>query len=175
MLAGISRDMTHSDGKPPPIPARALRDPLLLLATGLGTGLARRAPGTWGTLPGVALAWALHQLLTLPRALAVLVLLAVLGVPLCQYAGRRLGASDHGGIVYDEVVGYAVAALLLPFSWLNLLLVFLTFRLFDIWKPWPIGLADRRLHGGLGVMVDDLLAGLAAALVLWPVTGLPAW
>lgn len=148
-----------------PIPLSRLRDPWLLVAAGFGTGCARHAPGTWGTLPGIPLAWALHSL---PAVVAwpVLVALGLLGILICDVAGRRLGVSDHGGIVYDEIIGYALVALWLPFSLLNLLLAFLLFRLFDIWKPWPIRWADRRVPGGAGVMLDDVLAGIMAAVVL---------
>lgn len=153
-----------------PISPTRLRDPWLLVAAGLGTGCARKAPGTWGTLPGIPLAWGLHAL---PSAVGwgLLVLLALLGILICEVAGRRLGVSDHGGIVYDEIIGYAMAALLLPLNWLNLVLVFAAFRLFDIWKPWPIRWVDRQVPGGAGVMLDDVLAGLyaaaAVALLLW--------
>ena len=144
-----------------PIPLRALRDPVLLLATGFGSGLLRPAPGTWGTLAGLPLVWLLAQLATVP-ALLVLAGLALVGVPLCDAAGRRLGVSDHGGIVWDEIVGLALTLVLLPLDPLTLLLGFLAFRLFDIVKPWPVSWADRSLPGGLGVMVDDLIAGLFA-------------
>ncbi|HSG89050.1 MAG TPA: phosphatidylglycerophosphatase A [Pseudomonadales bacterium] len=150
----------------PRIPLAALRDPVILLATGFGAGLLRPAPGTWGTLVGIPLAWVL-SLLTLPIAAALLASLAILGIGLCGAAGRRLGVSDHGGIVWDEIVGLCVALLLLPFDAVTVVLAFLTFRLFDIVKPWPISWADRSLPGGVGVMVDDLIAGVFAGLATY--------
>ncbi len=156
-----------------PIPLSALRDPWLLLATGLGSGCARHAPGTWGTLPGIALAWGLHGLAP-ALAWGLLLVLGLAGILICEVAGRRLGVSDHGGIVYDEIIGYAIVALLLPLTPLNLLLAFIAFRVFDIWKPWPIRWADRHVGGGLGVMLDDVLAGLLAAAVLLPILWLAA-
>lgn len=144
-----------------PIPLAALRDPVLLLATGFGLGALRPAPGTWGTLLGLPLAFGLAGL-PLWLAASVLVGLALAGIRLCDAAGRRLGVADHGGIVFDEIVGVCVALLLLPMDAFDLAVGFLTFRLFDIAKPWPVSWADRSLPGGLGVMADDLIAGAFA-------------
>lgn len=155
-------------GSAPAIPAAALRDPVILIATGFGAGLLRPGPGTWGTLVGLPLAWLLAQL-PLAMASMLLLTLAVLGIGICGAAGRRLGVSDHGGIVYDEIIGLCVTLLLFPFDWVTVLIGFLAFRLFDIFKPWPASWADRELHGGLGVMVDDLIAGLYAALLTFGV------
>jgi phosphatidylglycerophosphatase A len=148
----------------PPIPLRALRDPVLLLATGLGSGLLRPAPGTWGTLAGLPAAIGL-MFAPLPVALAILAVATAVGVPLCGAAGRRLGVADHGGIVWDEIVGIGLALVLLPPTVPAVVLGFLTFRAFDILKPWPVSWADTRLGGGLGVMADDVIAGLYAAAV----------
>ncbi len=149
----------------PPIPLTALKDPVLLLATGFGSGLLRPAPGTWGTVAALPLIALLLWLPALP-AWILLGVLTLLGIPLCEQAGRRLGVSDHGGIVYDEIIGFALAALLVADDWLTLLACFLAFRLFDIVKPWPVSWADRQIGGGLGVMLDDLLAALYAAAVV---------
>ncbi len=159
--------------KTPPIPrwaSRVWRDPVLWLAFGFGTGLAPKAPGTVGTLPGIALAALIGGLAgTAAPAVILLALLALipLGVWLCGEASRRLGVHDYGGIVFDEVVGVLIPFLVLPITPLNLLLAFLAFRLFDVWKPWPIRWLDRRVHGGLGIMVDDLLAGVFALAAVW--------
>lgn len=149
----------------PRIPPQALKDPVILLATGFGAGLLRPAPGTWGTLaalPLIALLW----WLPLWPAWILLGLICVVGVPLCRLAGERLGVSDHGGIVFDEIAGFALTALLAATGPLSLLACFLAFRFFDIVKPWPCSWADRSLSGGLSVMLDDLLAALYAALTV---------
>jgi phosphatidylglycerophosphatase A len=88
------------------------------------------------------------------------------GVWLCGAAARRLGTHDHPGIVFDEVVGYLVAMLGAPAGWAGMAAGFVLFRLFDVWKPWPVGVADRRVPGGLGIMLDDLVAGALAAAIL---------
>lgn len=155
-------------GKNPPIenlPGRVLRDPVLFLAFGLGTGLSPKAPGTVGTLPGVALLALVGSLAGTSAPIWVAGLLLVMGasgVWLCGEASRRLGVHDHGGIVWDEIVGVLVPFLLLPITPINLLLGFLCFRLFDVLKPWPIRWLDQHIHGGFGIMVDDLLAGAFA-------------
>ena len=98
---------------------------------------------------------------------ALLVLLSfVLGVWLCEVTARNLGVHDHPGIVWDEFVGYWLTMLFAPAGWQWLLLGFILFRIFDIIKPWPIGWIDRRVSGGMGIMLDDVLAGIYAGLVL---------
>lgn len=142
--------------------------PVELLALGFGTGRSPVAPGTFGTLIGVLLYLPLAGLQTLPY-LIITVLLFVAGIPICASAARRLGVHDHPAIVWDEVVGYLVTMTFAPPGWLWLLTGFILFRLFDIVKPWPIGWLDRRVHGGFGIMIDDLVAGLFAALSLMAV------
>ena len=143
-----------------------LQQPVLILAFGFGTGLAPKAPGTAGTLIGV-LFYLLMQSLTLPVYLAVAVVIILLGIPICGVAAQRLGVHDHPGIVWDEIAGYLVTMTFAPAGWLWVLVGFLVFRLFDILKPWPISWLDRRIHGGLGIMLDDIVAGLFAGLLLW--------
>jgi phosphatidylglycerophosphatase A len=142
-----------------------LRDPLLLLALGFGSGLARRGPGTAGTVVGVGL-YLLIAPLPVTAVVALTVVVAVAGIPLCGYAARRLGVHDDPAIVWDEIAGYLVTMLLLPGGWPWVIAGFVLFRLFDIAKPWPIGWLDRRVSGGTGIMVDDILAGAFACLVL---------
>ena len=135
-------------------------------ALGFGSGLAPRAPGTAGTLAAVPLAFAIKMLP--PVALALVIIVAFLfGVWICGRVGERLGVSDHGAIVWDEFVGFWLAIALVPASWEWILAGFVLFRLFDILKPWPIGPVDRRVKGGLGVMLDDMIAGALALAVLW--------
>lgn len=137
----------------------ALRTPTGLLAFGFGSGLSRYAPGTMGTLVAVPLGLLLKGLS--PAAYwIVLVLLFSLGVYLCDRASRALGRADPGGIVWDEMVGYWLAVALVPVAWTWWLAAFLLFRVFDILKPWPIRQLERRVGGGLGVMLDDAVAAL---------------
>ena len=150
--------------------ARVLKDPVHLLAFGFGSGLSPLAPGTVGSLPGVALAWATSGL-PLPLRLAILAVLVVAGVWICGESARRTGVHDHPGIVWDEIAGMYLTLLVAPpgiYAWA---LGFGLFRLFDIWKPWPIRDLDHRLKGGAGIMLDDLVAALYAASIL----GLSRW
>lgn len=135
------------------------------LAFGFGSGLARKAPGTWGTLAGMPFV-PLLQLISLPWALAIIGLASVFGIWLCGKVADDLGVHDHGGIVWDEIVGIWITLVLLPAHWGWWLAGFVAFRIFDILKPWPISVLDRKLGGGLGIMLDDILAGVLAALVL---------
>lgn len=142
-----------------------LRDPVLLLAHGLGSGLVPRAPGTFGTLAAV-LPWLLLAQLSALAYGCFVVISLIAGVWLCGEAARRMQAEDPGGIVWDEWVGLWVALAGLPLEWPWLLAGFLLFRLFDVLKPWPVGWIDRRFHGGLGIMLDDIVAGAMAACCL---------
>ncbi len=148
-----------------PVPVRLLRNPLHLLSLGFGSGLAPFAPGTFGTLAAVPL-YLLVQSLPLSVYLLLVAGMVLAGVALCGYTSRALGGHDHGSIVWDEIAGYFVAMAAAPPGWGWLIAGFLLFRLFDIWKPWPIGLLDRRLSGGLGIMLDDVLAGCYALLAM---------
>ncbi|MEQ8230751.1 MAG: phosphatidylglycerophosphatase A [Gammaproteobacteria bacterium] len=149
----------------PPIAPALLRDPGHCLALGLGSGLLRPAPGTWGTLVGVLCYWPLAGA---PFAVygAVVMFLFVVGVPLCARTARALGTHDHGGIVLDEIVGYLATVTFCSSGVIGALAGFVAFRFFDIVKPWPIRLVDRRVGGGLGIMLDDLLAAIYACIVL---------
>lgn len=144
---------------------RLLRDPVHLLALGFGTGLSPRAPGTAGTLIGVALDPLLRLLSMELRVLAVALMFAA-GVWICGESARRLGAHDHPGIVWDEIVGYLAMMLVIPGGWGWALAGFVAFRFFDILKPWPIRQLDHGVGGGLGIMVDDVMAAIWGALVL---------
>ncbi len=143
----------------------ALRTPAGFLAFGLGSGLSRYAPGTVGTVVAVPFAWLLMQM---PPALywAALAALFLLGVWLCGAASRMLGRHDPGNIVWDEMVGYWLTVALLPMTWGWWLAGFVAFRLFDILKPWPIRRLERAVGGGLGIMLDDVLAAVYAMLIL---------
>jgi phosphatidylglycerophosphatase A len=140
-----------------------LRDPVHLVAFGFGAGLAPYAPGTFGSAVGVVAAWWLLELPLVARVAVVLGVVA-LGVWICGESARRLGRHDDQRIVFDEIAGVLLTSLaVVEKSFFALALVFVFFRLFDIWKPWPIRDVDHSLHGGLGIMLDDLIAALYAA------------
>lgn len=147
------------------IPVTALRDPVHLLALGFGSGLAPLAPGTFGSLVGLALG-----LLVLQAgwwaALGAVVLASVAGIWICGESARRLGVHDHPAIVWDEVAGMMLVMLAAPATWWGALLAFVLFRVFDVWKPWPIREVDHGMRGGAGIMLDDILAALWAVAVL---------
>lgn len=144
---------------------RVLRDPVNLLAFGLGAGLSPLAPGTCGSIVGVLLAWACWPL-PLPARILVGAALVLSGIWLCGEAALRLRVHDHPGIVWDEIAAIYLVLLTVPLSIGLWALAFLLFRLFDIWKPWPIRDLDHRLKNGAGIMLDDLTAALYAALML---------
>lgn len=144
---------------------QVMTNPVMFLAFGFGTGLTPKLPGTSGTLVGIVLAW-----LTLPFGLMVQFMVAIAlivsGIWLCGEAARRMGVHDHPGIVWDEIAAmYLLLVVAAPeiTAWAA---AFLLFRLMDILKPWPIRDIDHRLGGGAGIMLDDLLAALYAAVLL---------
>jgi len=139
--------------------------PAHFLALGFGTGLSPKAPGTLGTLAAFPLYWLLAPLPTWAYwAAAAAACLA--GVWICGRTGQALGEHDHGGIVWDEIAAFLLVLPWAPQTWWGFALAFGLFRLFDIWKPFPIGWLDARVPGGLGVMLDDLLAAAYAVAVL---------
>lgn len=144
---------------------RVWQDPAYFIAFGFGSGLMPVAPGTWGTLAAMPVYlmlmnchWSLY--------LTITVLAFVLGVWVSDKVGRDLGINDYKGIVWDEVVGYLLTMFLAPKGLFWMILGFILFRIFDIWKPQPIRYMDRKIHGGLGVMLDDALAAIPAGLIL---------
>lgn len=154
-----------SDKNPGGLGDRArLSNPIHFLALGFGSGLSPKAPGTMGTLAAIPL-FLLISWLPLAAYLAVVVLVSVVGIWICDRAARDFGVHDHPAIVWDEIAGFLVTMIAVPAGLAWVVLGFLLFRLFDILKPWPIRWLDRHVHGGVGIMLDDLLAG-AFALVL---------
>lgn len=151
---------------PAPLSFEHLRDLRVLLVTGFGSGLLRPAPGTWGSVLGLALWWWWLSSLSPIKQLLVIVPVFALGVWLCNRVEQRYGLHDPGAIVIDEIVGVWIALLGFGADWVWMVAGFALFRLFDITKPWPVRWADRSLGGGLGVMADDVLAGALAAIVL---------
>jgi phosphatidylglycerophosphatase A len=143
----------------------ALTTPSGLLAFGFGSGLSPFAPGTMGTLVAIPFIFALKSLGT-PGFWIVLLLLFLLGIWLCDQVSRKLGVHDHGGIVWDEMVGYWLSMAFVPLQWQWLLAAFLLFRFFDIVKPWPIRQLDQKVSGGFGIMIDDIVAALFTIIIL---------
>jgi phosphatidylglycerophosphatase A len=142
-----------------------LADPVHCLALGFGSGLAPFAPGTFGSLVGLAFALALAPL-GLAWNLGLTLLAVLAGIWICGESARRLGVHDHPAIVWDEIAGMMITMLAVPDAWWGAPLAFALFRLFDIAKPWPIREIDHGLGGGAGIMLDDVLAGSFAALGL---------
>ena len=140
------------------------------LGVGLGSGLSPKAPGTAGSL-AVLVFVPLWVWLGFYPSLLIMLAMSVVGIWICGRTAEMMQVHDDGRIVWDEFAGQSIT--LLPLLWLDhmswwgVLLAFGLFRLFDIWKPWPIGYADRQLHGGFGIMMDDILAGIIAAAVLY--------
>ncbi|OUS03926.1 phosphatidylglycerophosphatase A [Gammaproteobacteria bacterium 54_18_T64] len=154
--------MTSSDK---PTFASLRKDPILFLSLGFGSGLAPFAPGTAGTL--VALCFVpLLALLPTAYLLAVLLVASLAGIYICGYGATKLGAKDPSSIVWDEFVGLWIALAGFPVSSFWLVSGFVVFRCFDILKPWPISVLDKKVPGGLGIMLDDILAGIMTWLVL---------
>lgn len=142
-----------------------MANPVHFLAFGLGSGLAPVAPGTFGTLAAMPLWWLCAQLPLVGYVLVTALVVAV-GPYLCGKTSRDMQVHDHPGIVWDEFAGLLITMVAVPVSWGAALAGFILFRLFDVIKPWPISWLDRRVQGGLGIMADDLLAGVYAALCL---------
>ncbi len=146
---------------------------VLFLATGLGIGLVPVMPGTFGTLLGLPLAWGLNRT-GWPLAVELPVIAAIIlaGIPLCGRAARLLGKTDPGCVVFDEIAAIPLVFLLERITFSTAILGFIWFRIFDITKPWPVRRLER-LPGGLGIMIDDAVAALFAAISLW--VSLKAW
>lgn len=151
-------------------PKSVWRNPIHFLAFGLGSGAAPFAPGTFGTLAAIPF-YAILSLLPLSLYLLVVAVTACVGIWLCGRTSREMGVHDHSGIVWDEFVGYWLTMAAVPFSWTAIVWGFIAFRVFDIIKPWPVRTIDRRVAGGVGIMLDDLVAGVYAwctlHLLLW--------
>ena len=144
---------------------RVWQDPVYFIAFGFGSGLMPKAPGTWGTVAAIPMYlllsnthWAVYCVLTL--------LAFILGVWVCTKVSNDLGVEDYKGIVWDEVVGYLLTMFLAPKGLEWIILGFVLFRLFDIWKPFPICVIDRKIKSGLGIMLDDVAAAVPAWLIL---------
>lgn len=149
---------------------KVYRDPAYFIAFGFGSGLMPIAPGTWGTVAAIPVylllansPWYIY--------LAGVVAAFVLGVFICDKVSKELGVHDYAGIVWDEIIGYLLTMFLVPVGLFWMLAGFLLFRIFDIWKPQPIRWIDKQVGGGLGIVLDDVLAAIPA----WVILQLFAW
>lgn len=148
-----------------PIPVAYLKNPLHFISLGFGTGLAPKAPGTFGTLAAIPVYLVLSQF-ELWVFLSVTLAITLLGIYACAYTSKALGVHDHSGIVIDEIAGYLITMIAVPFHWKWIIAGFILFRFFDILKPWPISWLDKKVSGGFGIMVDDVLAGIFSLICL---------
>jgi phosphatidylglycerophosphatase A len=145
---------------------KVLRDPVHFFAFGFGAGLSPVAPGTFGTAIAIPIVLLLQSFGLVAHAIFAVAAI-VFGIYVCGESARRLGVHDHPGIVWDEIAGYTVTMLAAPHDWYWLLCGFMLFRILDIVKPWPIREADHSLRGGLGIMLDDIIAGVFAAAIMF--------
>ena len=139
--------------------------PMQFFAFGFGSGLSPRAPGTAGTLLAIPL-YLLVAHWSLPLYSLFIIVTALLGIWFCEAASRELGVHDHPGIVWDEFVGYWITMWALPNNWIWVVAGFVVFRILDIAKPWPISVLDKKVKGGFGIMIDDIVAGILACAAL---------
>jgi len=143
------------------MPINIFKNPIHFLAFGFGSGLAPKAPGTFGTLAAIPL-YLLIQNLEWYFYLSIVLIAFLAGIWICDKTSTDLKVHDHPGIVWDEIVGYLLTMFLAPTGWLWIAVGFGLFRLYDIWKPWPINILDRQVRGGLGIMLDDVIAAVYA-------------
>ena len=148
-----------------PIPAVLLKNPVHFLSLGFGSGLMPKAPGTFGTLAAIPVYLLMANFSVLIYSI-ITVVLFLLGIYLCQKTTDELKVHDHSGIVFDEIVGFLITMIAVPLTWQWIVAGFILFRLFDILKPWPISWLDKKVHGGLGIMLDDVLAGMFSLAIL---------
>lgn len=142
-----------------------IKNPIHFLALGFGSGLSPKAPGTMGTLAAIPL-FLLCSLLPLNGFIIITVLISLVGIWICDKASKDAGVHDHGAIVWDEIAGFFITMIAIPVSWQTVLLGFVIFRIFDIIKPWPISIADKKVGGGFGIMLDDVIAGVLALALM---------
>ena len=147
-----------------------MTDPVLFLAFGFGSGLAKKAPGTMGTVAAIPVYLLFAQFNFWVFSLLTIIS-TVVGVWICDVAAKKLNEHDYGGIVWDEVAGYLITmwftVAFIPFSWTAIISGFILFRIFDIIKPQPIKWVDSQVEGGLGIMLDDVIAGIFAGVILY--------
>lgn len=144
---------------------RVWQDPWHFVAFGFGLGQLPKVPGTWGTLFGFVFYYLFLGVSSIYYLIFIL-LAFIFGVWLCERVSNDLGVHDHSGIVWDEIVGLMITLLWVPPVFSLLCIGFCLFRVFDILKPWPISFVDKHVKGGLGIMIDDVLAAIPAWCLL---------
>lgn len=148
-----------------PVPHSVWKKPSHFIAFGFGSGAIPFAPGTFGTLIAIPFYLAM-QSLSYNAYLMLLIILIIASMWLCDKVTKEIGVQDHSGMCLDEIIGYLVTMLGAPHGFIWIVLGFLFFRLFDIWKPWPISYIDQHVHGGIGIILDDVLAGIYSLILL---------
>lgn len=163
-----------------PLALISLKNPWHLLATGFGSGLAPFIPGTIGTLASIPFYFLLVQL-PVPMYLLAVLAASVIGIKICDQTSKDMGVHDHGSIVWDEFAGFWITMSIVPllnlapFDWRWPVAGFILFRFFDMIKPWPISWLDKHVHGGFGIMLDDIVAGFMALGCLWVLGNYLGW
>lgn len=142
-----------------------LAHPWHFLSFGFGSGYSPWAPGTAGTVAAIPLFY-LMSMLPLWQYMVAVFLMMLLGFYICGFTTRAMGKHDHSAIVWDEIVGYLITMMAMPLQWQWVLIGFFVFRFFDVIKPWPINVIDHRINGGVGIMLDDVLAGFYGFIVM---------
>lgn len=147
------------------VPRSVWQNPWHFVAFGFGSGAMPYMPGTFGTLMAIPFYLLIQDL---PFYLYTLIVVAatLFGIWLCDAASKDIGEHDHPGMVWDEIAGYGITMIGAPKGWFWIVAGFVLFRIFDIWKPGPIGVIDRKVAGGLGIMLDDIAAAICAGAVL---------
>ncbi|CAA2929699.1 phosphatidylglycerophosphatase A [Arsenophonus endosymbiont of Bemisia tabaci] len=144
-----------------------LSNPWHLLATGFGSGLSPIIPGTMGSLAAIPFWLLMYWLLTVWLCWFIILFGFFVGIVICQRTSDDMQVHDHGSIVWDEFIGMWMTLMVIPLvSWEWVLIAFLLFRFFDMLKPWPIGWFDRQVGGGLGIMLDDIIAAIFAMVIV---------
>ena len=142
-----------------------IKNPVHFLALGFGSGLSPKAPGTMGTLAAIPL-YLLCSQLSLNAFIAITVFISIVGIWICDKASKDAGVHDHGAIVWDEIAGLFITMIAVPATWQTVIVGFIFFRILDIAKPWPISVADKKVGGGFGIMLDDIIAGILACALM---------
>ena len=147
------------------IPLRMLANPIHCFSFGFGSGLLPKMPGTWGTIVAFIFFTPMMKLSS-TSYLLLLVILTMFSIFAADYTSKELGVHDHSAIVCDEIVGYLLVLFFVPHTFIYILLSFVSFRFFDIVKPWPINFLDKNIPGGAGIVLDDIVAAVYAILAL---------
>lgn len=164
-VTNIFKQFKYRPKPKPPVPEAVWQDPLYFLAFGLGSGAMPFAPGTFGTLLAIPF-YLLLQPLPLFAYIIFVIAFIIASSWISDRVSRDIHVHDHPGMCIDEFAGFFVTMINAPHGWGWIILGFLLFRLFDIWKPWPINVIDEKVHGGFGMVLDDIVAGIFAMIII---------